>query len=371
MSFLPTKVNAVLAVDNETVKQNIDYNLTNIPVWLDAVFYPNGFQSIIVSGGPSMEKYVKELNLKERMEHPHRTFVVFCVKHALPRLQAMGIEPDFCVVLDGRPLDEDSTHGVNRKSLFKEIPKKTIFLVASMTHPSYAKYLIENGARVMGWHTAVTGLDDFKKQGRVRDPIISGGTSSGTRCIGISMALGMREITLVGFDSCHHDLTEEDLKKIDQKGRPKYLPIDLPVKNPPQITPELKEAMDTYVQTNKEECPNLVLQTNVAKRFFSTGELIAQAQDFETMFSNGHIDCQFTVLDDGLVSHMYNNMANVARRNFSFIEYFKSRVPKDDRPDLEKRSIEEGKKKAAKVKSQQDFNIGSPFAYTNGQTQVK
>ena len=224
--FLPVDINVKLAVDTDTVKKCIIKNVSTIPVRLDRVFYPNGYEAYIISAGPSMEKYVKELGLKEKMKHPNRGFVVFRVKHALPRLMAMGIEPDFCVILDSRDLDKDSTHGVNRKSLFEKIPEKTIFMVASMSNPGYAEHLLSNGARVVGWHTEVTGLKDLGAL--IRPPVLTGGTSSGTRSISIAHSLGIRKITLVGFDSCVENTPEKALEK-DSNGKLKYVKLDLPV----------------------------------------------------------------------------------------------------------------------------------------------
>ena len=180
----------VLSIPPETVDYNIKTNLQLIPTWFGELFHPNGYKAYIISAGPSMEKYVTELKIKERMDHPQRDFVVFCVKHALPRLVKMGIEPDFCVILDGRPFEEESTHGIKRKSLFEVIPPKTIFMVASMSNPGYAKHLLTHGARVLGWHTAVDGIKKFQESGIITEPVIAGGTSSGTRCIGIANTMG-------------------------------------------------------------------------------------------------------------------------------------------------------------------------------------
>lgn len=321
-NFLPVKVNAVLSISKETTLNNIQQNLNTMNVWFDRMFYPNGFQAYIVSAGPSMEKYVTELNLKERMKNPNRSFVVFCVKHALPRLMAMGIEPDFCVILDGRDFDADSTHGINRKSLFEKIPKKTIFMVASMSNPGYAKHLKEQGARLLGWHTAVTGIEELGHL--IKGPVIGGGTSSGTRCIAIAHTLGIRDVTLVGFDSCLHNPTKEELSALDEKGRKKYLKVDLPVK--PVFSADQRTLLMAIEQMYQKD--GLVHQSVIAKPFWTTGELLAQAQDFESFFKSPTYDIKFRVMDDGLVSHIYNNMDGKISRDGSFLEYFRNALPK-------------------------------------------
>lgn len=334
--FLKQKVNAVLAINSEVVEKNISTNLANIPTWYGDLFYPNGFEAFIISAGPSMEKYVDQLNLKERMKQPNRDFVVFCVKHALPRLQAMGINPNFCVILDGRSLDDYSTHGFHRKGLFKNINDDTIFMVASMAHPDYAEYIMSQGGRVLGWHTEVSGIEKFQASGKIIEPIIAGGTSSGTRCIGIAHSMGIREITLVGFDSCIHEVTEEILQEKDSKGRQKYLPVELPVLNP-QVTPQEQKLVDTlYGSLDKK---GLVLKPSVEKRFFTTGELLAQAHDFEKVLSDPHYDIRFKVFDDGLTSHMFYNMPNIPKRGYSFVEYMKRICPRKKTKDYPRRTV--------------------------------
>lgn len=336
--YLKQKVNVVLAIQPEEVKRNIDENLMNIPNWFGDMFYPNSHEAYIVSAGPSMEKYVKQLNLKERMENPERTFVVFCVKHALPRLLDMGIQPDFCVILDGRPIEAESTHGINRKSLFKKIPDKTIFFVASMSNPSYAQHLLTNGARVLGWHTQVTGIKDFQDKGIIKEPVISGGTSSGTRAICLATAMGMRSITLVGFDSCIFNITEEQMQELDAKGRPKYISTNLPVLNPTSFTESVeKELMDSLYSNFKNR--GFILNSSLSKSFITTGELLAQAQDFEHIFSNSTIDCHFRVLDDGLVNHMFNNMPNVPKRSYDFVTYLRNLCPRKNLSEVKKKEI--------------------------------
>lgn len=340
-SFLTRKVNVVLSINQEEVNRNITENLKQIPNWFGEIFYPNGFRAFVISAGPSMEKYVEELNLKERLKDPKRDFVVFCVKHSLPRLLEMGVVPDFCVILDGRDVNQNSTHGISRIGLFKKIPDKTIFLVASMSHPGYAKYLMFNGARILGWHTAVQGLKEFQDKGMLGSvPIISGGTSSGTRCISIANALGIKDVTLIGFDSCIHNPTKEQLVERDDKGRIKYIPIDLPVKNP-QADNRQREIIDELEAKYLKE--GFVYQSTLSRRYHTTGELLAQSQDFETIFTNTMFDTKFTVLDDGIVSHMFNNMPNVVRRSYSFVEYLKNISPRRNISNHPRRDITLGK----------------------------
>ena len=332
------KVNVVLSISPEEVKHNINTNMQNIPTWFSQLFYPNGYSAYILSAGPSLEKYVEQLNLKERMEDPNRDFVVFCVKHAYPRLVEMGIDPDFCVILDGRPFTENSTHGINRKSLFSKITDRTVFMVASMSNPGYAEHLMINGARVLGWHTDVTGIREYQERGIITAPIISGGTSSGTRCIGIANAMGIKDITLVGFDSCVHNPTPEQLKEKDDKGRNKLQPVDLNLLHPRDFATKEQQAAVTQVE-DSFKAQGLVYNATLAKRFYTTGELLAQAQDFEKLFTNASYDLKFTVLDDGIVSHMFSNVPNIVKRGFSFVDHVKNQCPRKTPSKSPKRKV--------------------------------
>ena len=324
-SFIPVNVKAKLSVDTQSIIKNIEENIKNIPAWFDRLFYPNGYEAVILSAGESLEKYVEMTQLKERMEDPNRGFVTFCVKHSLPRLLKKGIVPDFCVILDARPLDEDSTHGFNRKELFAEIPEKTIFLVASMAHPDYAKHLQERGARVMGWHTEVDGLQEF--MGQINAPVISGGTSSGVRAVSLAHSLGIRDVTLIGFDSCYSKPTKEQLELKDSKGHPKIRPVDFPVNNiPTDLFKEVEKAHGEINDKLKEY--RLVFNGEVMSRFYTSGELLAQAQDFEQLFTAQNWDTNFHVLDDGIVSHMFRNMKR-HKRDFSFVHFFSNTVPQN------------------------------------------
>jgi hypothetical protein len=334
-SFIPNKVNVTLSVSEDQVKNNIQKNLNQIPSWLETTFYPNGFEAYILSAGPSLEKYVQELNLVERAKNPNRSFLTFCVKHALPRLVKMGLNPDFCVILDGRDLEGVSTHGVQRKELFEYIPEKTVFLIASMASPSYANYLSVNGGRILGWHTDVVGLKTFVDAGQILGPVVNGGTSSGTRTLGIAHALGIRKVSLVGFDSCVLNPSEDDLRQLDNKGRIKYQPVDLPVLNP-TATPDDQKKIDEVEKSFLNQ--GFVYVAALSKRFFTTGELLAQAHDFEKLLQMTTLDMDIQVFDDGIVSHIYNNMP-IHRREYSFIDYISKKCPKISRDRIETKHV--------------------------------
>lgn len=227
--------------------ENIQNSFKLMDKWLERAKVHNK-KAWLVSAGPSLKKQIPYLKKKTDNE------VIFCVKHALPILLENGIIPEFCVILDPRPLAGKSTHNIVRKDLFKEIPNETTFLVASMTNTDVVEYLKERGANLVGWHAYASGIEKFASKGIKL--LIAGGTSAGMRSINIAYNLGFREIEFIGFDSSmEKDWTpaQEDAAERDEKNRAKFMEIFYK-------TPENK--------------------------WWSTGELVAQIQDFQNTFDN-------------------------------------------------------------------------------------
>ena len=218
--------------------------------------------AIIVSGGHSIDfdllkKRIKETNCK-----------VFCVKHSYPKLLEHGIKPFSCVILDPRPIDGTSTHGVVRKDLFKKVDKKTIFLVASMTDPSVTKYLLSKKANVKGWQAYSDALRDMSVKEKIvvdketgieeGSTLITGGTCAAMRTIAIAHTLGFRNFELFGFDcSIEGEMTEEKKRQ----------------------TTETEPDKNKYMQVELG-----------GEKFWTTGELLAMAQDCEKLFDNMEMD---------------------------------------------------------------------------------
>ena len=175
-------------------------------------------RAFIVASGPSLKDFIAKfpmLNFKRRHD------AIFCIKHALPQLAAAKIVPDFCVILDPRDIEGESTHGIKRKDLFKDISPETAFLVGSMTHPSVSKELLARGAHVVGWHAATDALMGNLKDLVGNDMVIMGGSCAATRAISIAQVMGFRDVHVYGVDASHEGIpTSEELKRIDGHNRP-------------------------------------------------------------------------------------------------------------------------------------------------------
>lgn len=273
------------SMPKEYIINNINENLNIIKRWgMVRNCTVHDKHAIIVSAGPSVDWNELKATIR-KTGGP-----VVCVKHSYPKLLENGIVPQYCVILDPRPITGTSTHGIVRTELFKKIDRHTKFFVASMTDLSVTKYLLDQTKEVYGWHAYSEAVQNGVKEGIVNLPedttYVTGGTCSAMRAIGLFHVFGFRTFHLFGFDGCLPLVTEE-MKKETTDGKPKYL----------------------EVETN-------------GKKFWTTGELLAMAQDCEKLFNSNNVDMrvEFHTPHDTLISEVYN----VSRFNkkISYLDYF-------------------------------------------------
>lgn len=241
----------------------------------------NNETAIIVSGGGSTDFKL----LKERIKNTNNK--VFCVKHSYPKLLEAGIQPYACVILDPRPINGISTHDVKRKDLFKKVDKETVFLVASMTDPSVTEYLLKKKVNVKGWQAYSDAIRDTEVKDKLvvaKDTgveegsvLITGGTCAAMRTISIAHIMGFRNFELFGFDCSVDNITDEMKKQTMDSGdgqkKPKYFQVE-----------------------------------TGGHKFWTTGELLAMAQDCEKLFDNMELDMGVTVHGDmSLVQAVFEN----------------------------------------------------------------
>ena len=280
---LPRKVPIVIkpkdSVPKETIVSNINENLKILDKW-DMVrsCNINDEHAIIVSGGPSLDiSKLKYLARKTKGK-------IICVKHSYPALLRAGIKPWACVILDPRPVEGTSTHGIVRSTLFDKVDPSTKFFVASMTDPSVTKLLKEKTDNIYGWHAFSQAIKDSIKTKEDGDALkanigedatfVTGGTCAAMRAIGMMHIFGFRNFHLFGFDCCMEgELSAEELSRTMEDGKKKYM----------------------RVETNGYE-------------FWTTGELLAMAQDCEKLFNNKDIEMNINVYGEGtLVSEVFKN----------------------------------------------------------------
>jgi hypothetical protein len=277
LSKVPIVVRPRDSMPKEYIIDSINKNVELINNWdFVKTCKPNGEHAIIVSAGPS----INYMELKHIINETKGT--VFCVKHSYPKLLQNNIDPYACVILDPRPIDGVSTHGILRKDLFNLIDNKTKFLVASMTDVSVTKYLLDKTDQVYGWHAfseavqqAAQGKWEIDKRANISPDttFVTGGTCSAMRAIGMSHILGFRNFHLFGFDCNIPNVTEDMKKEKTEDDKQKYLQVE----------------------------------TNGVK-FWTTGELLAMAQDCERLFSNKDIDMNLTLYGQNtLVSEVFKD----------------------------------------------------------------
>ena len=266
---VPIVVHPRDSVPKEYIRNNIKTNLKHIDEkrWVQK-HPPHKDTAAIISAGP----YLNYEDLKQFIFNNPKTKIL-TVKHALPGLIKNGIKPWGCIVLDPRPITGKSTHNITRKDLFKDFDSNMNFFVASMTDPSVTEHLIERDAKIWGWHAFTDSLREEDEQGKAIEnqqvklsnelgipqgaTLITGGTCAAMRGIGMLHTMGFRDIHLFGFDCCRDEPSDEEKTETtgDTEGGE---------------TPKPK-----YIQVNVKE-----------KTYWTTGELLAMAQDCEKVFND-------------------------------------------------------------------------------------
>ena len=269
LKSVPIVVHPRDCVPKDYIKNNIKSNMTLIdPKKWVTKHMAHQQKAILVSAGPYLDYGALKMFIKDNPDAKLLT-----VKHAYPHLIDNGIKPWGCIILDPRPITGVSTHNVVRKDLFKNLDPDTNFFVASMTDPSVTNFFIAKECKIWGWHAFTDSLREESEQGtqiqnqQVKVPddlgipkgatMITGGTCAAMRGIGILHTMGFRNIDLFGFDSCRDEPSKEELTEVtgDIEGgevpKPKYIEVSVD-----------------------------------EKKYWTTGELLAMAQDCEKVFQD-------------------------------------------------------------------------------------
>ena len=269
LKSVPIVVHPRDCVPKDYIKNNIKSNMTLIdPKKWVTKHMAHQEKAILVSAGPYLDYGALKMFIKDNPDAK-----VLTVKHAYPHLIANDIKPWGCIILDPRPITGVSTHNVVRKDLFKNLDPDTNFFVASMTDPSVTNFFIAKQAKIWGWHAFTDSLREESEQGtqiqnqQVKVPddlgipkgatMITGGTCAAMRGIGILHTMGFRNIDLFGFDCCRDKPSKKEMTEVtgDIEGgevpKPKYIEVSVG-----------------------------------EKKYWTTGELLAMAQDCEKVFQD-------------------------------------------------------------------------------------
>jgi len=277
LKSVPIIVHPRDCVPRDYINNNIKSNMTLIdPAKWVTKHDAHRQTAIMVSGGPYLD-----YGLLKKFVSDNPDAKMLAVKHAYPHLMEHGITPWGCILLDPRPITGVSTHNVVRKDLFKNIDLNTNFFLASMTDPSVTNFMIDKKVKLFGWHAFTDSLRTESEQGhqiqnqqvKIDEALgipqgatmITGGTCAAMRGIGMLHTMGFRDIHLFGFDCCRDEPTKEELTETtgDVEGgevpKPKYM----------QVTVNEKE-------------------------YWTTGELLAMAQDCEKVFCDDGLENSLT-----------------------------------------------------------------------------
>jgi hypothetical protein len=197
------QVKPVDSVDKGEQLQHIADNAAVIPTWIGS-YQAHTKTALLVSAGPTLPSFIEDIRAKQAAGA-----VVFAVKHSLPVLKAAGITPDWTVILDPRPVDGKSTHGIIRTDLFKDVGPDDKFLFATMTHPSVRKVLEEKGAQLYGWHAHTQATLAAKPPSFDTGMIVAGGTCSATRIPMLAFVMGFRRFEFYGYDFFYPEDTDK------------------------------------------------------------------------------------------------------------------------------------------------------------------
>jgi len=253
----------------DNIKENV--KLIKDFDWVEK-YKPTDDHVCIVSGGVIDFKRLRKVAKGNKAD-------IWCVKHAYPRLLKQGIIPDACLVLDPRSIEGESTHGVVRKTLFENINPKTTFYIASMTDTSVVRHIMSKTDNIKGFHAFTDGIRDQERTDKVvikegigipnGAVLISGGTAAATRTIGLLETLGYRNMHLFGFDCSVPEPKDKNQK--DETEQNKYI----------------------HVETG-------------GSKFWTTGELLALAQDLEKIWEQKDLQLNLNYYGkDSLVAQLW------------------------------------------------------------------
>lgn len=224
-------------VDKEKIRDHIARNIRLIRNWY-APCKQTDETIVICSAGPSLDA----LEVKKYYDAGYK---IVAVKHAIKKLQSVGVIPWAVILLDPRSHVGDFIDDIHPDSLV---------FVASMVDPSVVEKLLERKAKVIGYHVAVgANEEDFLSNG---DCLIVGGSATSTRGISVLEGLGFRNMELFGYDCSYHE--KPNLHEKKDNGTLKYEEITLEV--------------ETYGSKK------------IKRTFWTEGQFLAQLQEFRNYY---------------------------------------------------------------------------------------
>ncbi|MBZ7929169.1 motility associated factor glycosyltransferase family protein [Campylobacter molothri] len=170
--------------------QNIPLILKSIPFQRIIQERKNQFENcIVVCAGPSLEKQIPLL--KKYQEN----FVIFCADGAFPLLYQNDIIPDYILNLDLEEYPIEFFKNIDINKL-----EKTLFILAQSTHPSVVNFL-----KNINFAIVLNGDITYEKLNLFDFGYLEVGTHVGHMCYTLALALGFKNIIIIGQDLAYND----------------------------------------------------------------------------------------------------------------------------------------------------------------------
>lgn len=253
------KIKTKNCIDKEKIRENISRNVRIIKNWY-SVCKKTDETIVICSAGPSLDA----LEIKKYYD---KGIKIVAVKHAIKKLNAVGVIPWAVILLDPRAHVSD---------FIDDIHPESIVFVASMVDPNVTERLLDKSMKVIGYHVAVGAKEgDFLNNG---DCLIIGGSATSTRGISVLEGLGFSNMELFGYDCCYHE--KPDLQEKKENGTFKYEEVTLET--------------ETYGKHK------------IKRTFWTEGQFLAQLQEFRNYYflRNG---LNLTIHGDGMIPWVWRN----------------------------------------------------------------
>ncbi|WP_373447872.1 motility associated factor glycosyltransferase family protein [Campylobacter bilis] len=210
----PNSKIALLCYDNFI--QNIPFMLKNIPFQRIIQERKNQFQTcMVVCAGPSLEKQIPLL--KKYQDN----FVIFCADGAFPLLYKNNIIPDYVLNLDFEEYPLEFF-----KDLQEDKLKQTLFVLAQSTHPHVSDFI---NYRQLHFCIVLNKNLVYQKINAYDFGYLEVGTHVGHMCYSLALALGFKNIIMIGQDLAYNQNGQSHYKnfvlgeEIDQSLElPKY-----------------------------------------------------------------------------------------------------------------------------------------------------
>jgi uncharacterized Rossmann fold enzyme len=195
---------------------------------------PHSGIAIIVAGGPSLKRTVQTVARMQKMGA-----TVFALNRVAAFLKENGIIPDAHALLDADP---DVIEFVD-----KSTPTKRYY--ASQCSPSV---LDAAGDELILWNSYMQGILDIVPD--APGPFVGGGTTIGTRAIGLAYMLGFRKIHIFGLDSSCEDGEGHAYSQIDFPSTLDVVFNGKKYRTPPQFLAQVEEFRNLLPEITANGC---------------------------------------------------------------------------------------------------------------------